>query len=809
MRILFLILIASICYGQNIAVQSGGKILMENGSPLIAYQYRPDLSDSCDYYLFRAGYVQVGDDWYVINEGDSADVRLGYSGCLWATGGGAYAKSGLTVSANGIIEVSGMWYQSSNDKILAGCADASNIFKIGINDDNKPFAYFGTTTVASTTELADGSYHTLKWEWESDSIHIYIDGILNIESSWSGTLPSTDLYYFVQNYNGTPLGYSQGLFWDLKVYDNSKTLIRYYPLQECNGDEIFDIQNNTTLTLSGTVGHRENIVNGGYYALGGFQKYSYHNLFYGFTDTVYSAYSSVRIPAKIDKSTSATGSAIDHPAGNWHNRCETGIIWWNRNNADFYTALLSSYRIVSSKVNDDCSWHPIEFEVNNMNAMRFTKDKTYLKKTDTTFELAIYKNMEAREKIRVQRWSLDSIDTYPTSLRNYSQGIVASNDTVYIGSETSCSLSQNSTVVDGSGVLAMRNDTAIKIYPYSQIYDASPIILSNKAGTKLIVAVEGGTGPLRAYNVVTGALEWNGDQTMVELLRLGLSYYTKDNGEKLIFCTGNYKYLYAVNLETGLLEYTINGKGISGMTAAIDQTNKVGYYQSDTTVIKFRCENGSIIHTATIAGGWVDSSIGNVCMTDDVHGDYVCTAWYKYGTWSCLRVFDTALSEVWADSTTYVFNYKGSIAYNDGYILGGGGDIWSKPTADQFKKVNSYDVTDGNIRWTVDLSGRYGDIAGVDHTIITDGWLYFENASASGYARSRLWELNVVTGAINNIWLMDMDMSSCGVPIVYNGKYYSGTLFDDNRFTIMPVNATTKQDYISAFGDGQMNQCSY
>jgi len=108
--------------------------------------------------------------------------------------GYAYGLSSLTISA---------WINSGNqiDKQVAGWWwNKQAQLSIGANYANGNRGYFGLHTsysssqneVISNIDLNDSSWHYLVGTYDGFNIDIYIDGILNQSSTWTGTISNTD-----------------------------------------------------------------------------------------------------------------------------------------------------------------------------------------------------------------------------------------------------------------------------------------------------------------------------------------------------------------------------------------------------------------------------------------------------------------------------------------------------------------------------------------------------------------------------------------------------------------------------------------
>lgn len=343
----------------------------------------------------------------------------------------------------------------------------------------------------------------------------------------------------------------------------------------------------------------------------------------------------------------------------------------------------------------------------------------------------------------------------------------------------------------------------IRSYPVTFTYDSSPLVLQRKDGTWLVIAHEHKRQRTIAVNRDTGRVEWTSKTNQPGAYFFGYSYYTRDDGSKLILaaCRNG---LHALSEKTGEEVWWVRQRSTGGVTPCVDQAGGMVFYQCDGKLLKISAADGHVV-------GQIDVPAPNRCISwntvlvDDASGRYVATRWYGKPEWdSAIRVYDWDLKLMW-ERTGLPNGKKDTLTYYDGKLVCGSGNGWAKGyTGNDWKYIAAYGIADGRVVWKCDLSSfDYKAIANLVHF---NGYLYGENGGSPPQT-TKCFRIDASTGQLVEVYDYGRMITSCATHIVARGKILSGDLWQD-RIVATRIAENGSSDWPGPFGDPQRHTMS-
>lgn len=294
----------------------------------------------------------------------------------------------------------------------------------------------------------------------------------------------------------------------------------------------------------------------------------------------------------------------------------------------------------------------------------------------------------------------------------------------------------------------------------------------------------------------------------------------KYSGTKFIY-TGLQNGLHCNWLEDGseIWSFTLGESQTDrGKTPAVDQENKLVYFQQNNRLFKLDAVTGQQLDYAAIPsslGGQLVAS-GNTVLVNDTNGYYIIShyqRWLPYG--STLFCHDADLDLVWSvDSLNSTA--KNTITYHGGLVYFGTGETFAQGQEEWYIdsledcRVNAYNIADGSLEWSTLLSDPekiYEPMGyGVMNTIYCNGYLIVEQTIAGGAASgdpAKIHVLNATTGAILKTYVHGDGLSSCGTVSLSNGYFVTGDLVLD-KMLVFKIGEGATTDF-HPFGAAQTN----
>lgn len=235
-------------------------------------------------------------------------------------------------------------------------------------------------------------------------------------------------------------------------------------------------------------------------------------------------------------------------------------------------------------------------------------------------------------------------------------------------------------------------------------------------------------------------------------------------------------------------------------------------------MLKLDAVTGSIIAQVTIPSAAGDAfTLGswNTVFVDDAYGEFIVTKWSNHNTWDAVNsasimVFNAGLQLVW-QADNLPSGKKHSVTYFDGkVVLGLGNHAQTDPhqTADPtgaWKQLKAYDVRDGSIVWSTDLSAAGFD--GSLFNVLHFNGLLVADTQYSYTSSDKVFVFNAQSGALLETFDLGVTATSCAPSIFANGKLYTGDLLGHKTHVVEVLNGF-QFDWANAWGDGQMNHNS-
>jgi len=304
-----------------------------------------------------------------------------------------------------------------------------------------------------------------------------------------------------------------------------------------------------------------------------------------------------------------------------------------------------------------------------------------------------------------------------------------------------------------------------------------------------------------AINRDTGHVEWTSAANEPGNYFFGYSYFTRDDGSKLLFmaCRNG---LHALSSETGEDLWWIERRSTGGITPCVDQEHGWVFYQRNGEVLKLRAIDGTILKSAAVSTPNTCIS-WNTVLVNDSHGYFVATRWYGAPEWdSALRVYDADLNLLW-QKTRLPHGKKTTMTYADGKLIVGCGNGWSKKyTGDRWKYVAAHAIADGRVVWKCDLKDyAFGSIMNIPYC----GGCLFAETQDGEEGTSKLFRIDAATGKLQEVLDYGRPLTSCATCIVAHGMILSGDLHSDG-IVVTQIAANTNADWPGPFGDPQTNQ---
>jgi hypothetical protein len=266
----------------------------------------------------------------------------------------------------------------------------------------------------------------------------------------------------------------------------------------------------------------------------------------------------------------------------------------------------------------------------------------------------------------------------PCGLDFYAQGGVVVDGVAYFTANDHCRRQGVTRTENFPCVVAFDTRTFRKLrtYKFSYTYDSSPLVFPKKDGTWLVIAHEHKKARTLALNRDTGEVEWTSAANQPGSMFFGYSYFTRDDGSKLILmaCTNG---LHAMSSETGEDVWWVQRRASGGVTPCVDQQNGWIFYQCNGQMLKIRADDGQVIKSVDVAKPNTCVS-WNTVLVNDSYGYFVATRWYGKPAWdSAIRVYDKELKLVW-ERAGLPNGKKDTLTYVEGKLVTGSGNGWAK-----------------------------------------------------------------------------------------------------------------------------------
>ena len=339
-----------------------------------------------------------------------------------------------------------------------------------------------------------------------------------------------------------------------------------------------------------------------------------------------------------------------------------------------------------------------------------------------------------------------------------------------------------------------------RTYALQDTRDSSPLIFSKSDGKKLIIAHEYKECQTVALSQSTGNIEWISPRNQPGESFFGYSYYSRENGNKILFMAAH-NGLHALDGDTGKELWNIKRKCSGGVTPCVDQASGTVFYQCDREMLKINVSDGTILKS--IAVDWPYVCIcGNTILVNDSYGYFIVTYWYGRPQWdSAVRVYDENLTKVW-EKTSLPVGKKATLSYAEGKIISGSGNPWSrKYFGTEWKYLAAYSVQSGTVEWRCDLS-EYG-YQSIMNVPYFNGYFYAETQEMKGY-QSYLFRINASTGIIEDVLCYGRAISSCAPSIISYGNLYSGDVWND-EIVVTRIAQNSRAEWPGPFCDPQLN----
>jgi outer membrane protein assembly factor BamB len=345
----------------------------------------------------------------------------------------------------------------------------------------------------------------------------------------------------------------------------------------------------------------------------------------------------------------------------------------------------------------------------------------------------------------------------------------------------------------------------IRTYPFEDTYDSSPLVIQRLDGSWIVIAHEYLRERTVALRRETGEVAWISPQNQPGAYFFGYSYYTRDDGSKLVLQAAT-NGLHAISAEDGTEAWWLQTQTRGGVTPAVDQDAGVAYYQVDGRVLKVDLGNGEVLAKTEVYPP-SDVVSWNTVLVDDRDEPLVATYWFGFEggrgekgmRWNAaVRVFDADLTLLW-QRTGLPGPKKSTITYAEGKLVIGTGSHWGGDYEGvDWKHVTAYDVETGEEVWRCDL--RDHDFKFIMNVPYAWGSFYAEASGGNG----RLFRIDAATGELLEVLEYDAPVGSCAPPIIARGLMLSGDLGRDAVVVTRLAEGSTA-DWPGPFGDPQTN----
>jgi len=329
------------------------------------------------------------------------------------------------------------------------------------------------------------------------------------------------------------------------------------------------------------------------------------------------------------------------------------------------------------------------------------------------------------------------------------------------------------------GAIEMKTQEFIWEYPFNDIYDVTPLIEQMKDGTWIIMNLPRYEQCLQARSLADGHLIWNSNNNINAFYGSGINLYTSaDSNKYALASVGNG--LHAISIEDGSELWHVPGDSTYyHAVPAVDQKNKLIYYQSKSTLKKIDAETGIVLDSVSTNRY---STHNNTLLVDDEYGYFIVTLWipeYNSLNYGLLSIYDKDLNLIWEktdvftaelQSTTY-FQGKLFVSQCPGYEY----DIWKTRDESEYKKIRAFNISNGNVIWSSDLT-KYSFTNILDYPYY-DGYIYGITDN-TGTDKDRIYfKINAENGIVEEVLYPRFQFSACATPVISNGLLAEGGHF--------------------------------
>lgn len=386
---------------------------------------------------------------------------------------------------------------------------------------------------------------------------------------------------------------------------------------------------------------------------------------------------------------------------------------------------------------------------------------------------------------------------------HYEQGICTFGDTAYITAGHD-EVSRFVMKID------LNTGDTIESLPFDATYDMTALIINKIDGTPIIIAREWANDRAKAL-YLDGSTAWEGDPDIIGLGQLGFQWYKPIDTTFIYYAEKGIRCINSENGRRVWWKWSFYEVG-----CAIDTANDLLYWQyqniggQNGQLSKIDALTGEVYDSVHVgvgtSGAWIP-----VYINDNYVSDKILTQWYTGSFFDCtIKLFDSDLNEVWSigpeNNDSLAFSYKSQFTYHEGtvYVPYGNGFIHPDGlpfASNKWRKIRAYNVTDGSLKWTCDLSADSTTM--VQHMIVYNGFLYaFAESVPYDF---RYYKIRLSDGAVleNNVY--PYQVSACANPCISHGKLLIGGTGALKKTLIIKLNNcnNAQEQWQGAYGTQQ------
>jgi outer membrane protein assembly factor BamB len=355
---------------------------------------------------------------------------------------------------------------------------------------------------------------------------------------------------------------------------------------------------------------------------------------------------------------------------------------------------------------------------------------------------------------------------------------------------------------DGMSVGAIDIETQELIweYPFNFVYDVPPLIDELNDGTKIIIELSMLDKCLYASYLSDGRFFWKSDTEIDPSWGTSMSIYRNELNEKYVIASVSGG-LYAVSIENGKNVWHVPGKQASfSPTPAVDQKNRLIYFQNDNTLFKIEAETGKTIKTVSTDKA---TTHNNTILIDDNNGYFIATLWMPDLTtldYGLLNVYDQDLNIVWQKNDVLT-DHLHALTYHNGKLYASqcaGLEFFKIMSRDEneYKKIRAFNIIDGSLVWECDLSAyNYANI--LDYPYY-DGKLWAVTDNGELYVDRLYFKIDAETGYLESVLDSKFQYTVCSTPVISRGTFIEGGHF-------LKIGNGPYNDWLYQYGNTCMN----